>query len=332
MNEDRILQRYALACIFYATYDVPTVYSQTVGFSGGWFKDDGWLTNSNECSWHGVLCNSSGRVQAIRLDSNGLSGSFPSEVTLVKETLVELDVTDNKLFNEGVSWVGDLLNLEALLLGSNAIVEEGLPANWKFLAKLRSMDVSYCLFHGAIADDFFETFPDLEYLDIGGNMFNGSIPSTIASLWSLKFLYMEYTDLQGSLNPILKSGLPAIEEIWCDDNPDLNGAIAPEVGQLTTLKSLSLVNCNLSGVIPKTMGNLVNMEQLWLTQNNLNGNIPTELGALSRMELFYAHNNDLQGSMPSAVCSSTSLKKLGGDCNVCQGPCCTCCGNQCTNI
>ena len=332
MSEGRILQRFALASIYYATYNVPTTWSQAAGFSGGWFIKSGWLTSTSECSWHGVSCNSRSEVEVVRLDSNGLTGSFPKEVTLLKGSLLELDLTKNFLSNDDASFFGSLTNLEVLLMGHNAIIGSGLPSSWKNLVNLRSLDVGYCLFHGAIHDGFFSAFPDLEYLDISGNTFNGAIPSTVASLSSLKFLYMQYTDLQGSLDPILKSGLRLIEELWCDDNPNLQGTIASEVGQLTTLKSLSLVNCNLSGSIPSSIGNLVNMEQLWLSENKLSGSVPSGLGSLKQMEIFFVQKNSLQGSIPSSVCSIPYLNKLGGDCNVCPSGCCTCCGAQCSNI
>ena len=336
LSEARILQRYALACIYYATNDVPTTWSQEAKFSGPWFLDDGWLSNSNECNWHGISCNQSGYVEIIRLDKNGLTGSFPSEVTLLKASLLELDLTKNMFYNDDMAFLGELTNLQALLLGYNAIVEKGLPLEWKQLTNLRSLDVSYCLFSGPIDDNFFASFPKLEYLDIGGNTFNGPVPNSISSLWALKYLYMEFTGLQGTLDPILKSNLPLIEEIWTDDNPGLSGGIAPEVGNLVSLKSLSLTNCNLSESIPDEMGRLVNMQQLWLSENNLEGVIPEEFGSLKSMKRFHLQSNNLVGSMPQAVCDNTKnggyLKTLGVDCNVsCSSGCCTCCGDSCSN-
>ena len=44
----------------------------------GWTKASGWCEGSKPvCAWHGVTCNTAGRVEGLSLKSNALSGSIP---------------------------------------------------------------------------------------------------------------------------------------------------------------------------------------------------------------------------------------------------------------
>lgn len=341
MTSERILQRYALACIFYATNDVATTWTEKAHFIAPWVWDEGWLLEEDECSWYGVTCNANGFVESLDLSRNGLTGSFPGEIKFLKDSLVSLDLTKNRFFNEGhaeLSWMGELTNLEHLAVAYNALYldDTGLPLALKQLSKLKSLDVRYCLFAGEIADDFFTPFVNLEYLDIGGNEFTGPIPSSIQDLWSLKFLHIADTDLEGSLDTVLKSDLPVLQEIWANDNLHLDATIPPEIGNLSTLQSLNLANCNLSSTIPTEIGFLNRMEYLWLSGNKLEGILPSQLGYLLALETLQVEGNDLTGVMPVKVCSHLLfLETLGADCNsgeiFCPDDCCTCCGDECAS-
>lgn len=347
MSRSRILQRFALACLYYATNNVSTPWTTALimqegaeGDSlfqqGDWWNSKGWLDADDECSWYGITCNNeSGQVQSVDLSNNRLTGTLPPEIRLLQASLVELNLEKNMFYNEnGIDFVGDLENLQVLLLAHNAILEDnGLPLSFQSLTKLRSLDISYCLFTGTIEEGFFNVFgATLEYLDLSGNTFEGPVPVSVANLWALKYLYISDNQFEGSLDPILKTTLPNLEEFWADDNEKLNAVIPPEIKNLSSLKSLSLVNCNLGGYIPKEIGNLVSMEQLWLSENKLNDKIPAELGSLTVLTVLHLEKNDsLTGSMPASVCSNVdegNLATLGADTTVdCE--CCTCRGGEC---
>ncbi len=47
----------------------------------GWTEDEGDLTN--ECTWHGVVCDANGVVTSIDLSENNLRGEIPPEVALL---------------------------------------------------------------------------------------------------------------------------------------------------------------------------------------------------------------------------------------------------------
>ena len=60
----------------------------------------------------------------------------------------------------------------------------------------------------------------------------------------------------------------------------LSGEIPPEVGNLTSLKTLQLGGAQLTGEIPPELGNLINLESLILSYSQVSGKIPAELGNL----------------------------------------------------
>lgn len=72
-----IIQRYALACIFYATYAVRSNTTDDVFGEGvqptAWFSETNWLSNATECSWYGISCDENGQVTDIELVSKRLT-------------------------------------------------------------------------------------------------------------------------------------------------------------------------------------------------------------------------------------------------------------------
>ena len=57
----------ALACIYYATYAVRTIY--TVVEPRGWIDSTGWLSGDSECEWFGLSCDENSLIAEIVLVS-----------------------------------------------------------------------------------------------------------------------------------------------------------------------------------------------------------------------------------------------------------------------
>lgn len=118
LSDEAILQKFALACVYFATYQKRTLYTDAVyGYDAtppGWNRTDNWLTGESECTWFGILCDSEGKVNDIELYSNSLTGSFPPEIVHIKESLTALDLYDNVIWNQGDSghsWLEQMTNL-----------------------------------------------------------------------------------------------------------------------------------------------------------------------------------------------------------------------------
>ena len=96
----------------------------------------------------------------------------------------------------------------------------------------------------------------MEYLAIGGNQYDSSLPTTLATLSSLEYLFCEATLLTGNIDFITK--MPMILEFWGDFNM-FSGTIQTEIGRVTTLTSLSLSENQLWGEIPSQFGALTQL-------------------------------------------------------------------------
>ncbi|KAK6124232.1 hypothetical protein DH2020_041984 [Rehmannia glutinosa] len=76
---------------------------------------------------------------------------------------------------------------------------------------------------------------------------------------------------------------------------DLEGVLAPHLGNLTHLRFLDLSKNHLSGTIPPQLGQLKMLEVLDLRDNNLSGIIPAELGGLNSLRHLF------QGRIPLEI-------------------------------
>jgi Leucine-rich repeat (LRR) protein len=110
--------------------------------------------------------------------------------------------------------------------------------------------------------------------------------------------------LNGAIPPEL-GNLSHLEELYLDGSvspyyfADLVGGIPPELGNLNQLKYLSLSSNELSGSIPSELGNLNQLESLDLGWNELGGDIPPELGNLDHLKnLNLAYNRLIRGIPP----------------------------------
>jgi hypothetical protein len=109
----RILQRYALATLYFAT-DGPH-----------WLNNEKWLSLSHECDWYGVtgcpdsLLDGDG-VTSIDLTGNGLKGPIPPEV-LGLETLSSVLLANNALSGPIPKEIGAMSRAKIIDLGENRL-------------------------------------------------------------------------------------------------------------------------------------------------------------------------------------------------------------------
>ena len=110
-------------------------------------------------------------------------------------------------------------------------------------------------------------------------------------------------------NLVLKSPcnrLEKIQTLWLYD--DVKGSLPPELGLLTSVVHLNMINGQLSGVLPSQLGQLTDLEYLELGINQLEGSLPTELGLLHQLHDLRLPNNRLTGPVPSELSELTRLR------------------------
>ena len=363
LSDVQIQQRYALGCIYFATFAVQTIY--TVVEPRGWIDSTGWITEADECTWFGLSCNAEGLVERIVLASNRLTGSFPPETTIMAGSVTRIDLFRNSVFNtgdEGNAWLGQMTNLRELFYGQTNFEFNGIPPQIAQLTNLIEYDCSFTLYFGPLNGATFAPLQNLEYLVLSGNAYNTSIPVEIGQLpnlrtytllfcssepplllhatskslmvafifplCTLEFFYAQNAFVDGDLSFMLP--MQSIIECWVDQNPGLGGTIPTEMGLVRTLQSWSITRCGFTGPIPSEIGNLGDMVRMWVYDNMLTGTVPAELGNMFKLQTFEMEENLLTGVMPEGICMNRVpnglLATLEADCGGTPPEIeCTCC-------
>jgi hypothetical protein len=71
-SDDRLIQRYALACVYYATYNVTNRYTDDY-FGAGiilpWITEQNWMGGASECVWFRIECDNTTQtvVETIKM-------------------------------------------------------------------------------------------------------------------------------------------------------------------------------------------------------------------------------------------------------------------------
>ena len=196
------------------------LYDATDG--ANWTDSTNWKTSVPLGEWFGVTTDTSGRVEALDLFRNHLTGPIPAEVGGLTN-LRRLELRLNDLTGQVPAELGSLVNLYSLLLGGNTLT--GQVPIW-------------------LGD-----LVDLWYLDLGGNALSGPIPEVLGDLTNLRWLLLGWNDLTGPIPDELGS-LTSLTNLDLRLN-NLTGPIPAELGSLVNLELLWLErNWGLSGPLP----------------------------------------------------------------------------------
>lgn len=118
----------------------------------------------------------------------------------------------------------------------------------------------------------------VRWLYLNNNHVQGSVPTELAEMSKLGFLWLQDNQLSGTLNPALfkKGGFEQLQELMLHNNA-LSGTI-PDVFALPKLRLLTLSRNKLSGSVPPSLAGLPELRVLNLHENSgLTGSIPKEL-------------------------------------------------------
>lgn len=329
------MTRYALACLYYSSNQVPHVYDDD---PLTWYNARRWLTSAHVCDWHGIECDTQKRVTGLDMERNYLSGYLPEELIILEDTMTSMYLSNNGLHMsyDDFDLFENLEYLEEFVADDNYLEHHaGLPTQMQFLVNMRKLVLSYNLMEGEIDSEaapvhVLSQMTKLSHLELESNFFTGTMPGHVGRLDRLVYLYMRRNNLKTTLNFLDAQKTTKLFALWLDGNA-VNGTIPTQIGGLTNLASISLANNAISGSIPTEIGNLKGLRRLWLDNNQLTGTVPDELQNLNRLEVMELHGNDLNGSMPSDLCtifenSKYKFKALTSDCSsVTCTDCCTKC-------
>jgi len=196
-----------------------------------------------------------------------------------------------------------------------------------------------------------ETNKHIQSLVLKENNLAGSIPSEIADLFVLKFLFLSSNKITGTIPPAIGK-LTELEQLGLDDN-QLTGIIPPELLTCAILQSFFVFGNQLTGgleniptklmtylfaqanmfvgTIPATLGDTPLLQQIGLGYNKLTGMVPATLGHKQTfLQGVFLQNLTLTGAIDPALCA-VPLCDMSGNTFSCPippavPPQLTCCG------
>ena len=117
-----------------------------------WTNNDNWLSSEPIDTWHGVSVTQTGRVEALYLNANRLTGELPPELANL-ENLARMNLSENELTGEIPAGLGDIEHLEILDLRQNELTGE-IPAGLGDIEHLTILDLSKNQLNGEIPRGF----------------------------------------------------------------------------------------------------------------------------------------------------------------------------------
>ncbi|XP_040244655.1 receptor-like protein EIX2 [Aegilops tauschii subsp. strangulata] len=240
------------------------------------------------------------QMKYLLLSNNSLSRRlFPA--FLQNNTYLEfLDLAWNKLPGRLPTWIGDLGKLHFVLLSHNAFSDNIL------------VDITRLMV--------------LQYLDLSGNNFSGSIPWHLSNLTLMKkvqkqqFMYIDDGYTGSEIDGMIQMSAGQFKEIFLVvtkgqqlvygrafayfvsidlSGNSLTGEIPTSITSLAALMNLNLSSNKLSGQIPNMIGSMQSLVSLDLSRNKLSGEIPSSLSSLASLAALNLSYNNLSGRIPS---------------------------------
>ncbi len=131
-------------------------------------------------------------------------------------------------------------------------------------------DCDFCNWFGVTCNNSGE----ITEIALNNNNLNGTLPSTLTDMTSLKRLELGINNISGT-----------VPNTW-DNTPDL--------------EYIDFGNNNFSGPIPSTFGDAIDLWYLALQNNSFSGELPESIGYLDNLLLYYCVINDLSGCYPTS--------------------------------
>jgi Leucine-rich repeat (LRR) protein len=135
-------------------------------------------------------------------------------------------------------------------------------------------------------------------IDIGHNsQITGTLPTSWATLTSLKLLSVKFTRITGTLPPAW-SGMTSLENLFIQ-NTAVSGTLPASWSALPALQTLYLNNNNLAGTLPASWAKLTTLEYLRLDSNQLASSVPAVWGSMPNITRAALGGNAFCGCLPS---------------------------------
>ncbi|MDE2715522.1 MAG: hypothetical protein OXI33_00710 [Chloroflexota bacterium] len=279
----------------------------------GWTESDNWDTNAALSDWYGVTVDDAGRVSALDLSQNNLSGAIPAELGRLG-ALRTLALHQNQLTGPIPPELVNLTHLGDLNLWGNRL-SGPIPPELGNLASLWQLSLADNDLSGAIPPEL-GNLDAIVVLQFHQNNLTGPIPDSFLQLQRLQNFHADVYNCVPE-TPAFRTWLRRIPDRgatlcaaadravlealnnatdgpnwsssynWGTDASlgDWYGVTTDATGRVV---GLDLFDNKLKGPIPPELGNLNSLEELVLAWNDLYGPIPTSFLRLERLTQFHA--------------------------------------------
>ncbi|THG18252.1 hypothetical protein TEA_017196 [Camellia sinensis var. sinensis] len=279
------------------------------------------------------------KLEWLNLIDNNLTGNIPAELGTLSRlgTLAlgtnKLSVADNQLEGNIPPDIGSTLpNLKFLYLFTTLFTGT-LPTSLSNASELESIDFSQNdfsrtmptnlgkllglgfinVYQNRLQDDlaFISSLTNctsLQDIQVGSNLFRGSLPDSIANLST----YLNLINLQiNQIHGIIPSGIGNLLNLTVLSMAENNlaGPIPSSIGRLQNLQYLFLGHKKFTE-LPSSLGNLTSLISLALEGNKIHGSIPPSLGNCHSLLELALFQNNLHGSIPPEIMSLNSISKF----------------------
>ncbi|KAK7855690.1 receptor-like protein 56, partial [Quercus suber] len=228
--------------------------------------------------------------------SYNMHNSTPPRFLHYQYDLRIIDLSHNKLVGQFPNWLlENNTRLEIFILKNNSFKGPFLVP-YDIRPSVLSIDISDNYLHGPIPTNLGLIFPNLNYLNMSINKFQGSIPSSFGNLIFLQRLDLLGNNFSGSIPMHFIMGCYQLELLILSHNS---------------------FNNHLTGNIPNWIGNLSSLRILLLKENQLGGQIPIQLCLLQNLNILDLSYNKFVGPIPHCLGNitfdpSTQKPSLGG--------------------
>ncbi len=294
--------------------DRPTLMDIFYSAGGGdWTNAENWESHEPVGSWHGVEADANGRVTALRLSDNGLSGHLPEDLGNMA-FLTELHVDGNEDLSGPIPNSLSGLDLQQLQYGGTMLCtvrDEGFRA-WLNSIPTREGDFIACNEERSDLIKLYEAMGGEDWSNSGNWGSNAPLESwygiEVNSTGRVREINLNRNNLTGEIPPEIQY-FPHLNVLRLDHN-ELEGEVPPEVGALTEVWRMDLNGNNFTGRIPPEIGRLTKLRELWMGANDMSGPIPPEFGNLASLQHLYLYDAAFDGSIPEGLGKLTELRDL----------------------